>query len=145
MRHPNLLRRRFLVAVIAALVVMTGLPNATLAAEHTKDSLATVKKNVAKKKAVIIDVREQREWNAGHLKGAILVPLSELRAGGDDKEFIERLKKRLPADTILYCHCRSGGRVLPASDILHKLKYDARPLKTGYAGLLRAGFKKAGK
>ncbi len=45
------------------------------AAEHTKDSLDTVKKRLKNEKAVLIDVRELSEWDAGHLKDAKLVPL----------------------------------------------------------------------
>ncbi len=133
-------------AVVVAGFVTAGLwtaPSSCTAAEHTKDSIETVKKNLTEKKALLIDVREQREWDAGHLKWASLVPLSKLRTGADQKEFANELAERLPKEKIIYCHCRSGGRVLPASDILRKLGYDIRPLKHGYENLLEAGFPKA--
>ena len=104
-------------------------------AQHTKDSLETIKKRIKEKKAVLIDVREQGEWDAGHLKAAQLVPLTKLRAGVKEKT--------LPKDKIIYCHCRSGGRVLAATPILRALKYDVRPLKAGYRTLVESGFKKA--
>lgn len=53
------------------------------------------------------------------------------------------LAKKLPRDSIIYCHCRSGVRVLAATRILETLGYDIRPLSTGYRGLLKAGFQKA--
>ncbi|HAY80898.1 MAG TPA: rhodanese-like domain-containing protein [Planctomycetaceae bacterium] len=105
------------------------------AAEHTKDTLEQVKKRLADKTAVLIDVREQREWNAGHLKNASLVPLSKIRKGTNPKVTSK--------DVIIYCHCRSGGRVIPAADILQKRGFDVRPLKAGFEDLLKAGFKPA--
>ena len=106
----------------------------TAQGQHTKDSLETVKKRIKEKKAILIDVREQGEWDAGHLQAAQLVPLSKLRAGVKEKD--------LPKDKIIYCHCRSGGRVLIATSVLKPLGYDIRPLKAGYQQLLKAGFKK---
>ena len=50
-----------------------------VAVEHTKDSLAVVKQKLADKEAVLIDVREQAEWDAGHLDAAMLLPLSSLQ------------------------------------------------------------------
>jgi len=109
--------------------------------KHTKDSIKTVKQNLKKKKALLIDVREKKEWDAGHLELAQLVPLSKLQGKID----VKKLAKQLPKKKIIYCHCRSGGRVLKAAPILKKMGYDIRPLKQGYADLLKAGFKKAKK
>jgi len=72
--------KRYLPQLVFVLFVVVLAP-AALAAEHTKDSLETVKKNLKEKKAVLLDVREQREWDAGHLQQALLVPLSKLRSG----------------------------------------------------------------
>ena len=110
---------------------------------HTKDSLETVRKRLTAKKAVLIDVREKGEWDAGHLKAAKLVSLSQLRKNRGNAEFAKRLAKTLPKKKIIYCDCRSGGRVLLAAPILRKLGYDVRSLKAGYESLLKAGFKKA--
>jgi rhodanese-related sulfurtransferase len=108
-------------------------------AVHTKDSLDTVKDNVKNGKAVIVDVREQSEWDAGHLKGAVLAPMSKLRQEGGAKELL----KLLPKDKIIYTHCKAGGRALTCGDLLRQQGYDVRPLKPGYDDLLKAGFEKA--
>ena len=50
--------------------------------------------------AYIIDVREKEEWDAGHIVGAKLIPLSELRKRLDE----------IPKDQDVYLHCRSGQR-----------------------------------
>ncbi len=111
----------------------------SFAADPTKDSLSTVKKNVADDKAVLVDVREVSEWNQGHISGAVLLPLSELKDGIS----AEALAKRLPKKRIVYTHCAVGVRSCTAADVLVKHGYDVRPLKPGYKDLLAAGFKKA--
>jgi rhodanese-related sulfurtransferase len=113
------------------------------AAEHTKDSLEKVKESVGQKKALVVDVREQSEWDEGHLEGARLVPLSTLKADAKNKDFVEKLAREVPKDKIVYCHCKAGRRALTAADILKDLGYDVRPLKQGYQELLDAGFPKA--
>ncbi len=109
--------------------------------EHTKDSLDTIKTRLADKKAVLIDVREQTEWDAGHLKDAKLLPLSKI----NEKDKAAELTKVLPKDQIIYLHCGSGKRCVTAATELQKLGYDARPLKEGFNALVKAGFEKAAK
>ena len=130
------MRFGFMLAIVALLAAGV---QAADAAETTKDSLAVVKRNVAQKKAVLVDVREKSEWDKGHVDGAIFLPLSELRDDPDAKA----LAKRLPKDRILYTHCVVGKRSLTAANILEKFGYEARSLKPGYKELLEAGFKKA--
>ncbi len=111
------------------------------AAEPTKDTLPTVKKSVAEEDAILVDVREKKEWDEGHISGAVFLPLSELRNGIT----AEALAKRLPAERIIYTHCAVGVRSCTAADLFKKHGYDVRPLKPGYKDLLAAGFKKAEK
>ena len=115
-----------------ALAVASG----TAAAEHTKDSLDTVKQAVREQKAVIIDVREPDEWQQGHLAGAGLLPLSTLERGVSPQE----LAKILPKDKIIYCYCLAGGRCAEAAAMLKPLGYDVRAIKPGYPQLVKAGF-----
>jgi len=125
---------------VLALVILIGSGSPILAQEHTKDTTDQVKKALADKKAVLIDVREQKEWDAGHLKDAGLVPLSKLNAAKN-----EEIEKVIPKGKIVYLHCKAGGRCLTAAELLKKQGYDARPLKDGYEDLLKAGFPKAEK
>ena len=108
---------------------------------HTKDTADAVKKSVAEGKAVLLDVREQAEWDRGHLQDARLLPLSVLQANpkADD------VAKLIPREKIVYCHCASGIRCLKAAATLKKLGYDVRALKPGYKDLLKAGFTPATK
>jgi rhodanese-related sulfurtransferase len=116
--------------------VVLGAVSGTALAEHTKDSLDTVKQAIAQKKAVIIDVREPDEWQEGHLAGAGLLPLSALERGVAPQE----LAKILPKDRIIYCYCLAGGRCEEAAAILGPLGYDVRAIKPGYPQLVQAGF-----
>jgi len=118
-----------------------GMTLCARAAEHTKDSLSTVKKKIVAEKAVLVDVREKAEWNRGHIEGAVLLPLSELRREID----AESLAERLPKKRIVYTHCAVGIRSCTAADLIQRFGYDVRPLKPGYKELLESGFEKAEK
>jgi len=107
--------------------------------KHTKDSLDTVKEHLKTGKAILLDVREQKEWDAGRLKSAQLVPSSKLKT----ETGLAELLKTLPKDKVIYTHCRGGGRALACGEILKKHGYDVRPLKVGYEALTEAGFEKA--
>jgi phage shock protein E len=106
--------------------------------KHTEDSLATVKESLKAGKAVLLDVREQKEWDAGHLKDARLVPQSKLKM----ESTLADLLKALPKDKVIYTHCRAGGRALVCGEILKRHGFDVRPLKAGYNDLVEAGFEK---
>jgi phage shock protein E len=113
--------------------------SAAWSSELTKDSLDAVHKNIAEKKAVLVDVREKSEWDKGHIEGTIFFPLSKLQQKVD----ATALAKLLPKDKIVYTHCVAGVRSVKAGNILEKLGYEVRPLKPGYKELVEAGFKNA--
>lgn len=58
--------------------------------------------------AYLLDVREQSEWNEGHVDGAVLIPLGELSS---------RISE-LPTDQDVLIICRSGNRSGQARDLL---------------------------
>lgn len=61
----------------------------------------------------IIDVREKYEYEQGHIKGAVNIPLSELR---------NRINE-IPKDKDVYLHCRSGQRSYNAVIALQNLGF----------------------
>ncbi len=86
-----------------------------------------VKKNVAEGKAILVDVRELVEWNAGHVREAIHLPWRELQGKKSDQ-----LIDKLPKDKIVYTYCAVGYRSSRAGKIIAKHKFDVRPLKPGF-------------
>jgi rhodanese-related sulfurtransferase len=127
-----------IVTVIAlSLLLQATSPRGNI--EFTKDSLDTVKQNVAKSKAVLVDVRSDEEWKQGHIEGSIFLPVTSLRKGGDPKE----IAKKLPNKKIIYTFCVVGMRAKSAALELEKQGYTVRPLKPGYEQLVKAGFKVA--
>jgi rhodanese-related sulfurtransferase len=109
--------------------------------EFTEDTLEVVKQNVAEKKAVLVDVRSQEEWNQGHIEGSIFMPITSLQKHSFDPE---KVAKALPEDKILYTFCVVGVRARAAAKVLKQEGYEVRALKPGYEELVEAGFTKEG-
>jgi rhodanese-related sulfurtransferase len=124
---------RFALCMFAAWFVLAA---PAFAAKHSKDTLEIVQNRVTEKKAVLIDVREEKEWKQGHLKIAKLLPLSHLERGVSK----EKLEEFLPKERIVYLHCASGARCIEAAEILTDLGFEVRPLKPGYDAFIEAGF-----
>jgi molybdopterin-guanine dinucleotide biosynthesis protein A/rhodanese-related sulfurtransferase len=78
---------------------------------------------------LVLDVRQPEEYAAGHVPGAVLVPLGELadRAG------------ELPRDRTLNVICRSGNRSATAAEALHQAGYDAVNVAGGMLAWAEAG------
>ncbi len=106
------------------------------AIEFTTDSLAEVAHNLASKTAVLVDVRSEEEWNDGHVRGAVFLPVTALCEGCD----AATLTNLLPADSIIYTHCRVGLRAKVAALVLQKHGYTVRALRPGFDDLVEAGF-----
>jgi rhodanese-related sulfurtransferase len=130
---PAAARLALALAVAAAWSLLAG------AVEHTKDPPEAILKALAEKKAVLIDVREQFDWEKGHLRDARSLPLSKLTGKVSPAE----LQAVLPKDRVIYAHCAAGVRCLKAAEVLKAHGYEVRPIKEGYRELLKVGFPKA--
>jgi rhodanese-related sulfurtransferase len=75
-------------------------------ATDVQESLPTDVADLAKTGALMVDVREQQEWDAGRIAGAVHLPLSELP---------DRWKELPDADCTVFI-CRSGGRSQAAAE-----------------------------
>ena len=66
--------------------------------------------------AVVLDVREQDEYDAGHIPGAVLLPVGTINE--------ETAASAIPEkDTVVLVYCRSGNRSKTASQALADLGY----------------------
>jgi rhodanese-related sulfurtransferase len=79
----------------------------------------------------LLDVRTPQEFKSGHLRDAILIPLSKLEAN------LNKLKPHKKKRIIIYC--RSGNRSVSASRILEKHGFTPLNVKQGIVGLLGEG------
>ena len=66
--------------------------------------------------AIILDVREQAEYDSGHIPGAALLPVGEIN---EDNAALVIPDK----DTVVLVYCRSGNRSKKASQALAELGY----------------------
>lgn len=72
-------------------------------------------KELIKQGAIVLDVRSKEEFDGGHVKGAINIPLDVLSSN---------LKKLGDKDTYIIACCASGNRSGMAKNILHAAGYD---------------------
>jgi rhodanese-related sulfurtransferase len=64
---------------------------------------------------IILDVREQEEYNQGHIPGAILIPYTEIKAKAE--------AMLTDKDQLILVYCRSGRRSKIAAEALVELGY----------------------
>ncbi|MGW1591600.1 rhodanese-like domain-containing protein [Streptomyces sp. NPDC002386] len=81
--------------------------------------------------AVLLDVREQDEWNAGHAPGAVHAPLSRLTAGA----MLPDAARERPLVVI----CRGGNRSRQAAGLLAGRGAEAVDVKGGMKAWAAAG------
>lgn len=78
---------------------------------------------------VVLDVREDDEWRAGRIEGAVHIPIRELRARVDE----------LDAEQPLVAVCRSGQRSGQVTRALNDHGFDATNLDGGLKAWVAAG------
>ncbi len=71
---------------------------------------------INKKDSIILDVREDFEYNQGHLENAINIPFDEL-----ENRFMKEITN--DKDQIIILYCRSGHRAMIAAETLASLGF----------------------
>jgi len=79
--------------------------------------------------ALVVDVREAREYRPGHVPGAQNLPLSVLPV---------RLPE-LPKDRPVYVICQSGARSAQATALMREVGIDAASVAGGTGAWIEAG------
>lgn len=74
-----------------------------------------IQKQLNTGKFILIDVREDEEWNVGHIAGAKHLSLATLN---------QETTKNLPKDKPIYLYCRSGNRAGRAETIMRDLGFE---------------------
>jgi rhodanese-related sulfurtransferase/predicted transcriptional regulator len=90
-----------------------------------------LQERIAAGEAILLDVRPEEEYAAGHLPGAVSISLEEL----------EKRVGELPEDTPVFAYCRDRYCVLSqeASEFLNERGYRVRRLPEGIAEWRAAG------
>ncbi|WP_462188146.1 MULTISPECIES: rhodanese-like domain-containing protein [unclassified Frankia] len=70
---------------------------------------------------LMVDVREPDEWSAGHIAGALHIPMRELAARLDE----------VPREREVVVVCRSGGRSAAVTNYLRQGGWQVRNLTDG--------------
>ncbi|WP_038045985.1 rhodanese-like domain-containing protein [Thermus caliditerrae] len=81
--------------------------------------------------AVVVDVRTPQEFAAGHVPGAINLPVEAIASWAD----------QVPKDKPVYLYCRSGNRSRQAAEYLKKKGYtNLYNVEGGVLAIERAGY-----
>jgi rhodanese-related sulfurtransferase len=80
--------------------------------------------------ATVLDVRNPDEYETAHVRGAVLIPLSDLAARQDE----------IPEGEPLYVICAVGGRSLAAAKALVDAGYEAVSVAGGTNGWIERGW-----
>ena len=79
---------------------------------YTEVSAAEARRLIATQQPFILDVRTPREFNDGHIPGAVLIPVQQLA------DRVSELAAQRQRGIFIYC--RSGNRSTVAAEILHR-------------------------
>lgn len=107
---------RRMISVLLALLLLAGCGRGEETASYRQISQEEAKKMMDTQEVVILDVREQDEYDSGHIPGAVLLPVGTI-----DEDTAAAV---IPAkDATVLVYCRSGNRSKTASSALAELGY----------------------
>ena len=117
--------KRILIPALAALLLLTGCAHAPApqqaAEEKAEPSWVQIDQETAKRMMeaddghVIVDVRRQDEYDAGHIPGAVLIP---------NESIVDERPSELPdLEQVILIYCRSGNRSKQAAQKLADMGY----------------------
>jgi rhodanese-related sulfurtransferase len=90
---------------------------------------ATQALELLRSEAILLDVREDHEWAAGHAPDATHIPMSR----------ISQHARSLPADKTIICVCHVGARSAAVAAALNRAGWTARNLTGGMEAWAAAG------
>jgi rhodanese-related sulfurtransferase len=82
----------------------------------------TIARRAADSSVVLIDVREDREWNLGHAAGAVHMSRGTLES---------KIDNAVPRDATVVLYCASGNRSALAAESLMAMGYTSVSSMTG--------------
>ena len=108
--------KRMIAMILAMLMVLTGCGGTKVENIYQQITQEEAKNMMDTQEVIILDVREQDEFDAGHIPGAVLLPVGTITA--------ETAAAVIPElDSAVLVYCRSGNRSKTASSTLAELGY----------------------
>ena len=98
------------------LLVLTGCSGSEGENTYQQISQEEAKNRMDTRNVVVLDVREQEEYDTGHIPGAVLLPVDTISADTAAAVIPE-------TNTAVLVYCRSGNRSKTASQALVNLGY----------------------
>ena len=108
--------KRMFALVAAILMVLTGCGGTTMENTYQQISQGKAQDMIDTQEVLILDVREQDEFDDGHIPGAVLFPVGTIT-----KDTAAAMIPEL--DSVVLVYCRSGNRSKTASQTLADLGY----------------------
>lgn len=102
--------------IFSFLMLLTACGAGSSEAGYQKISQEKAKEMMDAEEVLILDVREQEEYDSGHIPGAVLLPV-----GSIDEETAAAVIPE--TDTVVLVYCRSGNRSKKAAEALAELGY----------------------
>ena len=111
--------KRCLIAFVVALMLLCGCSNQSATNEtdtYTQITQERAKEMMDEESVIILDVREQNEFDSGHIPEAVLLPVGTITDSTASAVIPEK-------DSVVLVYCRSGNRSKTASQALVDLGY----------------------
>ena len=108
--------KRMLPLLISLLLLLTGCGGNTADGSYQQITQEEAKEMMDSQEVIILDVREQDEYDSGHIPGAVLLPVGSI----DETTAAEVIPDE---DSTVLVYCRSGSRSKTASSTLAELGY----------------------
>ena len=108
--------KRILTLILAMLLVLSGCVGTTMENTYQQITQEEAKDMMDTQEVIVLDVREQDEFDTGHIPEAVLLPVGTIT-----KDAAAAVIDDL--DTVVLVYCRSGNRSKTASQVLADLGY----------------------
>ena len=108
--------KRILALILGMLLVLTGCGGTAMENTYQQISQEAAKEMMDTQEVIVLDVREQYEFDEGHIPGAVLLPV-----GSITKDTAAAVIE--DPDTVVLVYCRSGNRSKTATQALADIGY----------------------
>ena len=108
--------KHILTLILAMLLLLTGCGGKNVEKTYQQITQEKAKEMMEAQDVIVLDVREQDEFDSGHIPGAVLLPVGTITKATAASVIPE-------TDSVVLVYCRSGNRSKTASSALAELGY----------------------